>query len=71
MAFKNEFCALCNFLVNIDVWRKCFDNEIKLSGSDTELIMLLGVKDTLLEADDNNNGHRLTCATYDDVSNIH
>jgi len=37
------------------------------SGSETELIMLLGVKDTLLETD-TSTAPRLACATFENVS---
>jgi len=70
VAFKNEFCALCNFFVNINVWRNCRDGETKLSVSHTELTMLFSFKDTLLETGDTIIEPQLACATLEDVSKV-
>jgi len=69
VVFKNEFCVLCNAPAKIDFWRNCHhtDRDAMWSSSETELIMFLGVKDTLLETDTITTP-RLACATSENVS---
>jgi len=66
---KNEFCLLCNYPDSLDNLRNCYheSRDSLADSSQFEMKMLLNMKDTLPDQDDNVH-ERIACTSLNDVS---